>query len=224
MIYHTVAFSRSGSSYLHSFCRSYHIINNEKVITLGELFLSTHYIDNENIAYDHSGHINGMDVANKIEFLKRYPNRYSFKFIPYTIPEEHRPEVLEYLNTHNLLTIRRDPFDMFLSHIYQEKTEWKEVHGATKPLLNKLVINLKDIKDFLDLWNLNKNFIDSCNIHHTFEYEDLDRQLFDFFKVENLYPGIKKMEPMQIDYKSLLVDYELIKETFQAEMKSYLSV
>lgn len=220
MIYHTVGFPRSGSSYIHSYCRSHHIINNENVITLGELFLSTHYIDNENIAYDHTGHTNGMDVANKIEFLKRYPNRYSFKFIPYTIPEEHRPEVLEYLNTHNLLTVRRDPFDMFLSFMYQEKTGWQEVHGVTKPRINKLEINLKDIRNFLDLWDLNRNFINNCKIYHTFDYEDLGRQLFDFFKVENLYPGIKKMEPMQIDYKALVIQYEFIKEEFDAELQS----
>jgi hypothetical protein len=161
-----------------------------------------------------------MDVANKIDFLKRYPNQYSFKFIPYTIPEEHRPAVLEYLNGCNLLTIRRDPFDMFLSFMYQEKTGWKEVHGVTKSRINRLEINLKDIKDFLDLWDLNRNFINDCKIYHTFDYEDLDRQLFDFFKVENLYPGIKKMEPMQIDYKALVIDYELIKEEFDAELRS----
>lgn len=224
MIYNTIGLPRSGSSYLQSYCRTYHIVNKKNVITLGELFLSTYYIDNQNIAYNnHSGGkiaVDNKDVASKIKFLKKYPNSYSFKFIPSTIPEEYRCEVLEYLNKCNLLTINRDPFDMFLSYMYQIKTGWKESHGATKPLLNILEINLEDIKNFLYLWDLNTNFINRCKIYHTFEYEDLDRQLLDFFQLENSYPGIKKMEPMQINYKSLILDYHMIKEKFDAEIQS----
>ena len=57
---------------------------NENVITLGEFFQQQHYIDNEKVAYERLGHANGRDEANKINFLKKYPNKYSFKFIPHT--------------------------------------------------------------------------------------------------------------------------------------------
>ena len=108
---------------------------------------------------------------------------------------------------------------MFLSHTYQKKTGWKQSHGATEPLLNKLEINIKDIKYFIKIWNENKIFIDSCKIHHTFNYNNLDEQLYDFFGVRH---GSYKIDPMQIDYKSLLVDYELIRERFQEEIQPWL--
>ena len=199
----------------------------KNVITLGEFFQQQHYIDNEKIAYEPLGHANGRDEANKINFLKKYPNKYSFKFIPHTVPEEFRPDILEYLNDCNLLTIKRNPFDMFLSHTYQKKTGWKQSHGATKPLLDKLEINIKDIKYFIKIWDENRKFINNCKIHHTFDYDNLDQQLFDFFKVKNTAPRIAarqnmKGDRMQIDYKSLLVDYELIKERFQEEIQPWL--
>lgn len=222
MIYHTIGFPRSGSSYLHSYCRTHHITNNVNVITLGELFTNTHYISDNNIAYDRARPIDKIDVLAKINFLKKNPKKYSFKIIPSTIPEEHRSIVLEYLNECNLLTINRNPFDMFLSFVYQTKTGWTEVHGGTKPLVNKLDIDLQDIDDFINLWDLNRKFINQCKIYHTFDYEDLDKQLYDFFKVQNLYPGIKKMEPMQIDYKSLVTEFKSVKERFDENLKSRL--
>ena len=231
MIYHVVAFSRSGSSHLNLYCKNHNMTVDKNVITLGEFFQRQHYIDNEKISYDRSGHANGRDETNKINFLKKYPNKYSFKFIPHTVPEEFRSDILEYLNNCNLLTIKRDPFDMFLSHTYQKKTGWKQSHGATEPLLNKLEINIKDIKYFIKIWNENKNFIDSCKIYHTFNYNNLDEQLYDFFGVRHGSYEIdpmrrhwswSKIKPMQIDYRSLLVDYELIEERFYEEIQPWL--
>jgi len=191
----------------------------KNVITLGEYFQQQYYIDNEKICYESSGYANGRDEANKINFLKRYPNKYSFKFIPHTVPEKFRSDIFEYLNNCNLLTIERDPFDMFLSHTYQKKTEWKQSHGATKPLLDKLEINIKDIKYFIKIWNENRKFINSCQIYHTFNYNNLDEQLYDFFGVRLDY---YKVNQMQIDYRSLLVDYELIEERFYEEIQPWL--
>ena len=222
MIYHTVGFPRSGTTYLHEYCRTYHNVNNIDVRTWGELFTQSHYVDNNKLHFDISRHSitwdkekRRIDTITKIKFLKNSQNNYSFKVIPNAISKEYRDEVLEYLNNCNLLTIRRNPFDRFLSFTYQHKTKWKEVHGAAKSLISELRIDQEDIDRFLEMTEIDTEFLNNCKIYHTFDYENLNQQLFDFFKIKTINSNIKyPLAPMQIDYKSLVLQYELVKEKF----------
>lgn len=224
MIYQLVTYPRTASTYLTSINHAYNIKRNLSVENVCEFFLNRYVLKEDWYYLDIKRDwkvVDKTNIADKLLFLKQNKikdNHFSLKVIPDTIESCYYDDLLCYLNDYKLLTIRRNPYNMFISYMYQIKTEWKQTHNANTPIINSLKITEYDVEDYLQRLSINREFIKSCNIHYTFNYEKLEDEIPNFFGITNT---LMKIYPMNIDYLSLLsCNSRNIKEMFYDKLAS----
>lgn len=218
MTYQVVATHRTGSTLLNRFC-----VNDNDGFGFSELFLNPSYTD-----------FTFLDLASmeeKFEFLeynKKKDIHFSIKIFPKRIIDEgYEDRLYNYLTGYKILTIRRDPFDAFLSSEYQRATNWKFAHRkimhGSKPenlLEQPLKIDYNSIQLFVDKWNIDYQFINRLNIHKIFNYNELTvNNLQKYFRTKYL-PDII---PMNINYRMFVNNLKEVEETFFKEMKCHIS-
>lgn len=203
--YQIVAYPRTGSTYLTFINHKYNQQNNIPTENVHEFFLSRYQLNDDwyDLDMDRDWRITDESVIiDKIKFLFKTKNYFSLKFIPETINPRFHYDIFTYLQDYDIITINRNPFDAFLSYVYQVKTNWKQSHGGSTPLLDNLNINRFDIIGYLNTWRVNRFFIDSCKIRYTFNYDTLAEEAQDFFGIDTNVD----INPMKIDYRTLVND------------------
>jgi hypothetical protein len=223
MTYVVVGHRRTGTTYLMDYVCAQSNFN--KVESINEFFLDRNYLSL-------NGDWNTLKIEtptkkqierkfNYFEILKEENMCHPFKVIPYKIIlDGYEKRLYDLLNGFKLLTIRRDPFDSFLSYIYQNRTNWKNTHRRlfrTQHIEEfKFIIYEPEIDHYINQYKIKKNFINKLDIFHTFEYEDLTpKNLSSFF---NIKKNKENYLPMNIDYRRLIINLEDIEKKFRKKL------
>jgi hypothetical protein len=144
MIYQLVSEPRTGSSILSSYLRYYYKL--KKIPAITELFLNRYTIKNnslldnkelwDKLIIDESYDI----IKSKIDFLEFNAQKnihYHFKFFPSAIIyEDLRKRMCDFLNQYDVITIDRNPYEIFLSTAYQDNISWKHTHRNKNEIIN----------------------------------------------------------------------------------------
>ena len=155
---------------------------------------------------------------NYFEILKEEGRLHPFKVLPFALIEQgYEKRLHQLLDGIKILTIDRDPFDSFLSYMYQRKTNWANSHRFInrKQNIEEVTFNVdtSDIKSYLKKYKVEKDFISSLNIFHRFEYEELTPEnMKNFFGIKN-----KKdiYVPMNINYRQLITNINFVENEFK---------
>jgi hypothetical protein len=223
MTYVVVGHKRTGTTYLMNYV--YEAFGFKEYNFIAEFFLSSYYLDESG-----SWHNLGLKIYDKkqidrkfnyFETLKDQNACHPFKIFPYNLIQYgYKERLKELLSGFKILTIQRDPFDSFLSYIYQNRLDWKNTHRRlfrTQHIEEfKFIIDEPEINHYINHYKVEKNFINNLDIFYTFEYEDItSKNLSLFFNIE------KKKEiylPMNIDYKKLLTNLEETEKKFRKKL------
>lgn len=224
-IYQFLTFPRTGSTYAQRRNMFKHARDKLHVIYLDEFFTGRYKLTNHWFEYNSDiGLIDPDDInteKNKIEFLEEKRNQgihFSIKIMGNMIDDSNHDILVDYLNNYKILTIDRNPFDVFLSRKFldtinierQEVSDIRKIsHGFDKSMLDKLDITYTDIELFCHDYKKHKSLINKCNVYRTFNFENLEEDLNEFFPIANT-----PLEKNNIDYRSLVTDIELIESTF----------
>lgn len=216
-----VGHKRTGTTHLVQYLYELHKFKSWNFIS--EFFLDTNYLSEDGIWLNDLLNLNADQQIkrkfNYFELLKENNSCHPFKVLPYSLINQGYESRLEnLLNGFKIITIERDPFDSFLSHVYQDKTCWNTPHRIIKSNQDikefKFSINFLEIKSYLEKYKIEKQFIEKLDIFHTFKYEDLHSQhLEDFFgfKIKPLHA------PMNIDYRSLVTNIDCVEKKFKEQ-------
>jgi hypothetical protein len=224
MTFVVVGHQRTGTTYLMNFVNEKEQFKEVKFTT--EFFLGRNYLDNEavwikDLIKDY--YLNTYDKKqierkfNYFEILKEEGRLHPFKVIPFElIKNGYEKRLHELLDGIEILTIDRDPFDSFLSYMYQRKTNWANSHRFInrKQNIEEVTFNAdtSDIES-LKIYKVEKDFISSLNIFHRFEYEELTPEnMKNFFGIKN-----KKdiYVPMNINYRQLITNIDFVENKFK---------
>ena len=226
-MYSFVTHQRTGSGLLTNLCRASQP-DHLKKFCCGELLLPrfNHLDLNRNVWVYNSNIINNIHsakedykeiVKQKIDWLKLYSEEASFKFIPHTFIDDY-PEfeenILEILSNQILITVKRNPYEQFLSYAYQESTDWKKCYRVKESEIDVLHIDDFLIRKFSYKWNVDKTFMNKLNIDYVFDYSKLKEQSTDLFKVTKSDLEKFSKDEMLVNYKSLLKDPDEIEYLF----------
>jgi hypothetical protein len=217
MTYQVVSSHRTGSTLLNLFC-----INNNEGFGFSELFLEP--------SYTRMSFLDSASMEEKFEFLEYYKKKdihFSIKIFPKKIIDRGYEEKLyNYLDGYKILTIRRDPFDAFLSESYQKATNWKiahrkTIHGKTPDTLleQPFEIDYDSVNGFIDKWNVNYGFVKKLNVHKTFDYHELTINNLQQYFNTNYAPDII---PHNIDYEKYVKNLKSVREYFNEQVCSIL--
>ena len=209
MTYQVVASHRTGSSLLNDYALDYH-----DRVGFHEVFL-------DGPSYKFMAH---LTIEEKFEFLEYYKKQdihFTTKIFPYEIISKgYEERLFDYLKGYKILTIKRNPWDAFLSHSYQDFCGWKTSHrreGDDFIELQSFEIGLYKIKHFCKKWKTDFNFVQRLDIHHTFNYNDLTiNNLKKYFNTTYDSPA----KPSNINYEKIAINYRKAKELFDYEMYS----
>lgn len=213
MTYQVVASHRTGSTLLNSFC-----INHNEGFGFSELFLSP--------SYTHMSFLDLASTEEKFNFLEHYKKKdihFSIKIFPKRLIDEgYEDRLYNYLDGYKILTIRRNPFDSFLSESYQKATSWqfghrKLAHGKSpeKLLEHPFEIDYNDVKDFVEKWNINYEFVKRLNVHKIYDYSELTIDNLQRVFNTNYTPDII---PHDIDYVKHIKNFKYVKEIFYGQV------
>jgi len=223
MTYVVVGHKRTGTTYLMNYV--YEHFDFKEYNFIAEFFLSSYYLDRNG-----SWHNLELEIYDKkqidrkfnyFETLKDRENCHPFKIFPYNlIYYGYEERLKELLSGFKILTIRRDPFDSFLSCIYQNRTKWKNTHRCLFAAQHieefKFTIYRSEIDHYINEYKIEKNFIDNLNVFHIFEYKDITaKKLSSFFNIEKRKENFL---PMNIDYKKLVINLEETEEKFRKRL------
>jgi hypothetical protein len=219
MTYVVVGHQRTGTTYLMDYVRAQSNFN--KVKFTNEFFLDRNYLSL-------NGDWNTLKIEtptkkqierkfNYFEILKEENMCHPFKVIPYKIIlDGYEKRLYDLLNGFKLLTIERNPFDTFLSWVYQNKTNWihshKHINEDLKLEKNSFDVDILNINYYLKRYEIEKKFISKLNLFHTFKYEELtEENLKIFFNIKNA----SKKIPMDIDYRSCIKNIDFVEKKFK---------
>jgi hypothetical protein len=209
MTYQVVASHRTGSTLLKSFCVDYN-----DGFGFSELFLEP--------AHTHMSFLDLASMEEKFEFLEYYKKKdihFSIKIFPKRIIDRgHEERLYNYLDGYKILTIRRDPFESFLSSEYQRATDWKiahrkVVHGKRPENLiqQPFDIDYNDIDNFVKKWNVDYGFINKLEVYKIFDYNELTVSNLQKFFNTQYKPDII---PHNIDYTRYVSNLEDVRKYF----------
>ena len=221
MTFVVVGHKRTGTTYLMNYVNEKAQFKEVKFTT--EFFLGRNYLDNE-ADWINDYYLNTYDKKqierkfNYFEILKEEGRLHPFKVTPFElIKDGYEKRLHELLDGIEILTIDRDPFDSFLSYMYQRKTNWANSHRFInrKQNIEEVTFNVdtSDIKSYLKKYKVEKDFISSLNIFHRFEYEELTPEnMKNFFGIKN-----KKdiYVPMNINYRQLITNINFVENEFK---------
>ena len=211
MNYQVVSSQRTGSTVLNDYALVYH-----DRFGFNELFLDKPNPITALFLKDYS-------TEEKFEFLEYYKSEdvhFTLKIFPHRIIKQgYEQRLFDYLKGYDILTIERNPWDVFLSISYQDQCNWKSPHRHPDVKefveLNWFEINTSNIKQFCEKWHTDLNFINRLTLHHTFKFKELtEYNLQKFFNNKHT----SALKPVGLDYKSLATNYTKAKEIFDYEM------
>jgi len=231
-MYQVVCHARTGSTFLCGSIDRYNKKHNNDIPSIYEFLNQTsRLIDNDEIVLRPDATIanamNGSwnDLLDKLDFLIRQKEKgkhYSIKIIPYPIfckapnkDEWERVEkmLLNYLSGYNILTIKRDPYDTFLSYIYQANVDWLEPHGYKKSSVESLKVEKRYFAGFFKSFIINQNFMKKLNFYKTFDFDVFEYEILDYFNLEfkdETFQKLKNGLSNEIDYESLLSEEDIM--------------
>ena len=223
MNYVVVGHKRTGTTYLMNYV--YKHFGFEEHNFIAEFFLSRYYLDENGSWHKFKSKIYNKKQINRkfnyFEILKEQEKCHPFKIFPYNLIQGGYEERLkELLSGFKILTIRRDPFDSFLSYIYQNRTNWKNTHRCVFRTQHieefDYVIYKEEINLYINQYKIEKSFIDSLDIFHTFEYKDINTaNLQNFFDIKIN----EHHSPLNVDYRKLVININEIEKEFYRNFK-----
>lgn len=190
-------------------------------------FLLDWWILNEDGSHTYDKTISPSSVSShtllkKLDYLEQKKLRnehFPIKIIPNSIRGCGRVienRLTNYLKDYKILTIARNPWDSFMSFLYQTKTNWELSHkriNDPKFERKNIYYEIKeyDILQYATIWWYDIKFICEIEPYHVFNYEDLNtKTLNDFFGKE-----IKSsMLPLDINYKEHIINYDEARAMF----------
>lgn len=222
-MHHIVGRQRTGTTLLGEYVRNF--IGPENFYS-SEFFLDNWEIDSNGKIKQNQKESTNFIISqlerkfNFLEILKDENRLPSFKIFPYhLIRLGYKERLYNLLQDLKLLTVKRDPFDTFLSVSYQNKTEWKIRHKKTADKdqiiqLKSFYINDFEIKKYVKEWKIEEEFMLRLNFFHEFEYSDINTQhLRNFFNVNfNEFHS-----PLNVDYRSLVINIHEVEDFFIKE-------
>ena len=217
MNYLVVGQQRTGSSLLH-----HYVVNKNDNFGFNEIFLKVHPL-----RADVKWYYNLLieEKFELLEYLKKKEIYVPWKCFPSEIivdkfgyKSQYEQRLRNLLAGYKILTVDRDPWDVFLSYSYQDSIKWKTSHRFNDKSfieLDSFEIDLNKIPFLCMKWKISQSFINSLDIYHTFRYNDLSiNNMKEYFKTD--WNGLTK--PNQIDYKSIATNLKEAKELFDYEM------
>ena len=215
MTYQVIASPRTGSTLLNQFAVE------DNGLGFEEFF--NDYVDS-NINW-HKLMFAFHSVEEKLDYLEYYKSKdihFSFKLFPHQIiiaEPNLESKLIKFFDGYKNLTINRDPWDSFLSHMYQHYTNWKfpHRHQRYRPIeIKEYTIDLTWVKEFVKIYKVNKNFVSKISVYKEFNYdEEINVSSLQKFFDTQFDPKLYKM---QLDYKSKAINIKEAKEMFDYEM------
>lgn len=224
-----LTFPRTGSTHAYMKYALYAHRRNQSTILCSNFFndnyiLTENWFKQQGDTWDLNTAELGKSFSDKLRFLeekRRQDIHISIKIMGHdnNSPSD-RNMLLDYLSHYKVCTIRRDPFECFLSFLYMDKTRnvrrnadshYTTInHGFKKSLIETMDISYENVILFKNSYARYLSIINDCDIYHTFNFENLDEELNEFF------PTLPPIEKNQIDYKSLVPDLEEAKWMFES--------
>lgn len=213
MIYQVVANRRTGSS----------IVNAYALKAYDNFGFNEYLLD----IYDINGIKNSnkrVSVESKFNYLERMKDNdihFTLKVIPNTyLLENFRDRLFRYLKDYDIITIERQPFDVFLSLSYQLHTKWATPHRTSKliPEETKFKLKMRTIDNFLHAWNDKKHFIESLN-PTVIQYSNISHKyLKEFFNMDSATHDLS-LNHMDLNYRDMVTNIEEIENIFYTKLE-----
>ena len=139
---------------------------------------------------------------------------------------EDDPDFIEKLIRHfrgyHILTIERDPWDIFMSSCYASQTNiWSNYTDKEIIIPDDFKIEVDDVSvmNFIDDYKISTGFINTIleeQVHTILQYEDINETYLNkFFSVDTPHSNI---EPMNIDYQKYIVNVDQWKVFFENKL------
>lgn len=214
MTYQVIASPRTGSTILNRFA-----------VEDNGLGFSEFFNEDVDINLDwHKGLFKHYSIEEKLDYLEFYKAQdihFSLKLFPHQVlisNPQVESRLIKFFDGYKNLTINRDPWDSFLSLMYQHYTNWEipHKHGDEQLETVEFTIDLTWVKEFVKIYKVNKNFVSKISVYKEFNYDE-EISLPDLQKFFKTYfdPVMRKM---QLDYKSKAINIKEAKEMFDYEM------
>ena len=210
MTYQILSQPRTGTHYLYDYTRGdlyigEYFLPNLRLTKLGvtdeEMWT---WLRNEKSMGNHHSIIVNM----KQQFVEDDPN-----FIE---------KLIRHFRGYHILTIKRKPWDMFISMSYAYQTN-TFINYKDKEIIIpddfKIEVNDGWVLDFIDDYKISTGFINTIleeQVHTILQYEDINETYLNkFFGVDTPYSDI---EPMNIDYEKYIEDVSYWKKYFENKL------
>lgn len=213
--YRAVCFHRTGSTFLTEYVNKFY---GTKAHTPFEFLLDSYILHTDGTitrggpAEQHGCSLDR--VLKKLDYLEQTKLRnenFPIKIIPSSTAElgiEKR--LTNYLKGYKIITIARNPWDSFMSFTHQTKTKWRRAHnwvGSPEFQFENIryEIDESDVMYYAFQWWYNIKFLCELELHHVFNYEDLNTETLNKFFGKEVETN---MLPLDINYKECIVNYD----------------
>ena len=210
MTYQILSQPRTGTHYLYTYTKTdIHIgeyfLPNKRVTKLGiadkEMWS---WLKNEKSIGNHHSIIVNM----KDRFVENDPN-----FID---------KLIRHFRGYHILTIKRNPWDMFISSCYANQTNTFTKRYSEEIIITddfKIEVNDDWVLDFIYDYKIATGFINTIleeQVHTVLQYEDLNETYLNkFFGVNTPWTNLR---PMNIDYEKYIEDVSYWKKYFENKL------
>ena len=210
MTYQILSQSRTGTHYLYKYTKgdihiAEYFLPNARVTKLGvtDEEMWTWLRNEKSIGNHHS-----IIVNMKQQFVEDDPN-----FIE---------KLIRHFRGYHILTIKRKPWDMFISMSYAYQTN-TFINYKDKEIIIpddfKIEVDDVSVMNFIDDYKISTGFINTIleeQVHTILQYEDINETYLNkFFGVDTPYSDI---EPMNIDYEKYIEDVDQWKVFFENKL------
>jgi hypothetical protein len=210
MTYQILSQVRTGSHYLYTYTKT--------DIHIGEYFLPNLRLTKLGVTDEEmwSWLKNEKSIGNHHSIIVNMKNRFV----------ENDPNFIDKLIRHfrgyHILTIKRKPWDIFISRSYALQTNiYERVVGEEIIIPDDFKIEVDDVAvmNFINNYKISTGFINTIleeQVHTILQYEDINETYLNkFFGVDTPYSDI---EPMNIDYEKYIEDVSYWKKYFENKL------
>ena len=210
MTYQILSQTRTGSHYLYTYTKT--------DIHIGEYFLPNLRLTKLGVTDEEmwTWLRNEKSIGNHHSIIVNMKNRFV----------ENDPNFIDKLIRHfrgyHILTIKRKPWDIFISRSYALQTNiYERVVGEEIIIPDDFKIEVDDVSvmNFIDDYKISTGFINTIleeQVHTILQYEDINETYLNkFFGVDTPYSDI---EPMNIDYEKYIEDVSYWKKYFENKL------
>ena len=160
--------------------------------------------------FDHHHPLTVTDIRRRISYYSNFVER-----------------LIHYYEGYHILTINRNPWDIFMSWYFQQQTGWKFAHQLSEQPFPeyfvtdkfKIIITKEGMDGFINAHKenvkLQEQVLENVTKYTVIEYADLNKTYLDnFFKKDHK----SEWAPMNIDYAKYIVELDYWKEYFYNEI------